>query len=97
ELRQIREFLFTRMYRAPKVVAMRDRVTNVVEELFPFYLERPEFLPGQWHDQVVAAENQTALARLVSDYIAGMTDRFALEAHARFLGHAESDNGTKGI
>ncbi|MEO0566346.1 MAG: deoxyguanosinetriphosphate triphosphohydrolase [Pseudomonadota bacterium] len=97
ELRQIREFLFTRMYRAPKVVAMRDRVTNVVEELFPFYLERPEFLPDQWHDQVVAAENQTALARLVSDYIAGMTDRFALEAHARFLGHAESDNGTKGI
>ncbi|SLN13163.1 Deoxyguanosinetriphosphate triphosphohydrolase [Roseovarius litorisediminis] len=86
ELKQIRAFLFARMYRAPAVVEMRQRVTCVVEELFPFYLEKPEYLPKQWRQDVAEAADQTALARLVSDYIAGMTDRFALEQHARLLG-----------
>ncbi|WP_371224457.1 deoxyguanosinetriphosphate triphosphohydrolase [Roseovarius sp. 2305UL8-3] len=86
DLKVIRAFLFKHMYRAPEVVAMRERVTAVVEELFPYYLSDPSHLPKRWQDDVVAATDQTALARLVSDYIAGMTDRFALQAHARLLG-----------
>ena len=86
DLQQIRKFLFARMYRAPSVMAMRAKVTCVVEELFPFYLEKPEYLPDRWRKDVEAAHGQTALARLVSDYIAGMTDRFALQQHARLLG-----------
>lgn len=86
DLKQIREFLFTRMYRAPTVVEMRERVTGVVEDLFLFYLEKPQFLPEEWREVVAGAVDQTALARLVSDYISGMTDRFALEQHARLLG-----------
>jgi len=86
DLQQIRKFLFARMYRAPSVMAMRAKVTCVVEELFPFYLEKPEHLPDRWRKDVEAAQGQTALARLVSDYIAGMTDRFALQQHARLLG-----------
>ena len=86
DLKQIRSFLFTRMYRAPAVVDMRQRVTGVVEELFPYYMARPEHLPRRWQGDVAAARDETALARLVSDYIAGMTDRFALQSHARLLG-----------
>ncbi len=86
DLKVIRAFLFKRMYRAPEVVAMRERVTSVVEELFPYYLSDPSHLPKRWQADVAAAGDQTALARLVSDYIAGMTDRFALQAHAQFLG-----------
>ncbi|MCZ0810870.1 MAG: deoxyguanosinetriphosphate triphosphohydrolase [Pseudomonadota bacterium] len=86
ELQQIRGFLFTRMYRAPSVMAMRAKVTCVVEELFPFYLEKPDHLPDRWRKDVEAAQDRTALARLVGDYIAGMTDRFALQQHARLLG-----------
>src|SRR6056297_986783 len=86
DLQQIRDFLFTRMYRAPSVMAMRAKVTCVVEELFPFYLEKPEHLPDRWRNDVEAAQDRTALARLVGDYIAGMTDRFALQQHARLLG-----------
>ncbi len=86
DLREIRAFLFKRMYRAPRVVEMRARVTRVVEELFPFYQRHPEHLPERWQHDVAAARDETALARLVCDYIAGMTDRFALQEHARLLG-----------
>lgn len=86
DLQEIRSFLFTRMYRAPEVMKMREQVTRVVEELFPFYMAEPRHLPARWQDEVAAARDETALARLVSDYISGMTDRFALQAHASLLG-----------
>ena len=86
DLRQIREFLFTRMYRAGPVMEKRAEVTRVIEELFPFYMSHPEFLPRRWQVDVAAANDEITLARLVSDYIAGMTDRFALKQHADHLG-----------
>ncbi|WP_111734272.1 deoxyguanosinetriphosphate triphosphohydrolase [Roseovarius amoyensis] len=86
DLKQIRSFLFTRMYRAPTVMRMREQVTRVVEELFPFYMAEPGHLPARWQNEVAAAHDETALARLVSDYISGMTDRYALQAHASLLG-----------
>jgi dGTPase len=90
DLKVIRAFLFKRMYRAPAVVEMRAQVTRVVAELFPFFMEHPEELPKQWRKDVEdVAGDETALARIVSDYIAGMTDRFALQRHARLIGGVE--------
>ncbi|MDF1670564.1 MAG: deoxyguanosinetriphosphate triphosphohydrolase [Roseovarius sp.] len=86
DLKVIRAFLFKHMYRAPVVVEMRTRVTTVVEELFPYYMAHPEALPDTWQSAVTRAQGDTALARLISDYIAGMTDRYALQAHAKLLG-----------
>ncbi|MGP1356602.1 deoxyguanosinetriphosphate triphosphohydrolase [Roseicyclus sp.] len=87
DLKAIREFLFHRMYRAPSVVEMRAEVTRVVAELFPFFMAHPGELPKQWRKDVEdIAGDETALARIVSDYIAGMTDRFALQTHARVFG-----------
>ena len=86
ELKAIRGFLFQRMYRAPSVMRERARVSRVIEDLFPLYLRRPELLPAEWQADVAAAGSETALARLVLDYVAGMTDRFALQEHARLLG-----------
>ena len=85
DLRVIRDFLFARMYRAPSVMEMRGKVTRVVEELFPFFLKHPEHLPEQWRLDIEKARNEVALARLVSDYIAGMTDRFASQCHQRLI------------
>jgi dGTPase len=87
DLKEIRAFLFSRMYRAPSVVEMRSRVTRVVEELFPLYMARPELLPEEWKQDVEAARDETARARLVADYIAGMTDRFALQQHGELIGN----------
>ena len=86
DLKVIRQFLFDRMYRAPSVVEMRAQVTTVVEDLFPFFLANPENLPKQWRKDVEEASGEVALARIVSDYIAGMTDRFAIQCHERFVG-----------
>ena len=86
ELKAIRSFLFTRMYRAPSVVVMRGQVTEVVNGLFPLYLGQPELLPEEWRQDIAAANSETELARIVADYVAGMTDRFALQEGARLLG-----------
>jgi dGTPase len=88
DLKVTRTFLFHRMYRAPEVIKMRVHVTDVIRELFPLFMERTDLLPKQWRKDVEDAQGDTALARLVSDYIAGMTDRFALQCHERYLGGA---------
>ncbi|WP_271947493.1 deoxyguanosinetriphosphate triphosphohydrolase [Ruegeria faecimaris] len=87
QLKEIRAFLFSRMYRAPSVMTVRAEVSKVVEDLFPIYLGDPKQMPARWHADIEEAEDETALARIVSDYIAGMTDRFALQDHARLTGH----------
>lgn len=82
----IRAFLFKHMYRAPSVMEKRAEVTVVVEDLFPLFLENPSLLPRHWARQIEdAAQDRTALARMVCDYIAGMTDRYAYAEHARLI------------
>ena len=86
ELKAIRSFLFHRMYRAPSVMAERARVTTVVNELFPLFLSQPELMPDEWRTDAERADDEAALARVVCDYISGMTDRFAIQEHARLCG-----------
>jgi len=86
DLKVIRNFLFHRMYRAPGVVEMRRHVTAAVKELFPLFMAHPENLPKQWRKDVSEVRSEEQLARLVADYISGMTDRFAIQEHARLTG-----------
>ena len=86
DLRAIRKFLFENMYRAPAVMKKRAEVTQVVDRLFPLFMDDPHLLPGPWAGDVALARTSTEIARLVADYISGMTDRFALEEHARLTG-----------
>ena len=86
DLKAVRGFLFERMYRAPRVMAERARVTAVVNDLFPLYLGRPDLLPAEWQADVAAVADRAGLARIVADYVSGMTDRFALQEHARLCG-----------
>jgi len=83
DLNEIRAFLFSRMYRAPSVIEMRTKVTGVVRDLFPIYMARPDELPKHWQKDLAKLNDETALARMVADYVAGMTDRFALQEHER--------------
>jgi dGTPase len=86
DLKAVRSFLFTRMYRAPSVMAVRAEVTKVVDDLFPLYLESPHLLPPEWQADVGAAKDKVDLARVIADYVAGMTDRFAIQEHQRLCG-----------
>jgi dGTPase len=86
ELKAVRNFLFHRMYRAPSVMSVRAEVTRMVDDLFPLFLRQPALLPPEWQGDVLAATDETHLARVVADYVAGMTDRFAIQEHARLFG-----------
>ena len=80
--RAIKEFLHARMYRHWKVNRMTAKSRRVTETLFDLLHEDPSLLPDGWRS--LAGEGDPARAALiVTDYIAGMTDRFALDEHQR--------------
>jgi dGTPase len=84
EERGLRAFLFERMYRHYRVNRMASKAHRVVRELFELLVGEPECLPTEWRVQAPApGERETA--RVVADYIAGMTDRFALDEHFRLF------------
>ena len=85
DLKQVRKFLFTRMYRAPSVVAMRKDVSAKVRALFPYFMEKPYLLPVEWQVEFAHSPDEQTIARVVCDYIAGMTDRFALQQYEQLL------------
>ena len=79
ESSELKRFLFANLYRHPKVQDTRVRAEQVVEDLFRLYLANKALLPADFADQ---ADHP----RACSDYIAGMTDRFALREHERLTG-----------
>jgi dGTPase len=82
--RALKAFLFERMYRHYRVNRMSSKARRIVQELFRLLHQEPQCLPTEWRQQ--AEEPGTpATARVVADYIAGMTDRFALDEHARLF------------
>jgi dGTPase len=79
--RQIKVFLFAHMYRHPQVQAVRERADAIVRRLFSAYMTDPNAMPPGWAAKAGAGDR----ARAVADYIAGMTDRFAVHEHARLF------------
>ncbi len=77
--RTLKTFLFRNLYRHPQVMETTDRARRVVSDLFECYMNAPEALPE-------AHGRKQHLARAVADYIAGMTDRFAIREHERLSG-----------
>ena len=83
ELKEIRTFLFENMYRAPRVMQQREHAAQVVRDLFEIFMTSPEAMPGNWGGAVASNAPDLHKARVVADYIAGMTDRFAQQEHDR--------------
>ncbi len=82
--RAIKGFLFPRMYRHPRIDHITDAVQGVVRDLFDRFTARAEDMPADWREGLDGADAHTR-ARRAGDFIAGMTDRFALAEHARFF------------
>ncbi len=85
-LKAIKGFLFTRMYRADSVVRERQRATEMLNALFPMLLDDPRLMPAEWQDWALGAPDRTGRARVVLDYVAGMTDRYAVSEYQRLTG-----------
>ncbi len=80
----IKGFLYPRMYRHARVMAVMGEAEGVVRDLFAHFVAHPADLPAEWREGVDSAD-AGARARRVADYIAGMTDRYALVEHARYF------------
>jgi len=81
---QLKAFLKTHMYRHYKVNRMASKAKRVVKELFVFFVNEPECLPDGWRE-LTGSPKAIRTATAVSDFIAGMTDRFAIEEHRRLF------------
>lgn len=85
-MRTLREFLKQRMYGHSKVNRVCAKSERIVTDMFSFLMERPHCLPNEWYEQVAGRESEEAYkARVIADYIAGMTDRYAVHEHRRLF------------
>ncbi len=85
---ELRKFLFSRMYYHYTVKRVRLKVVRIVEELFQAFHAEYGLLPDNWQRHVEEAggvDGEVARARVVADYIAGMTDRYAIREHERLF------------
>ncbi len=80
----IKGFLYPRMYRHERVMRVMGDAENAVQDLFEHYAASPADLPEEWGAGIAAADEETRMRR-IGDYIAGMTDRYALIEHARWF------------
>ena len=84
DLARLRQFLHARMYRHYRVNRMRSQARRILADMFGLFFAEPEVLPTEWFERTEGLDDAER-ARLVCDYIAGMTDRFAVEEHKRLF------------
>jgi len=82
----LHNFLHTRMYRHTTVNDVCFKAKKIVHELFDYYFDHPETMPPSWSEAASKSETMAEKARLVADYIAGMTDRYAIREYRRIFG-----------
>ncbi len=80
---ELKRFLRKNLYAHEKVTRMMNEAVKVVRELFQTFMQTPGLLPEQYQEKL--QQNKTTAARIIADYIAGMTDRYALREHARLF------------
>jgi dGTPase len=80
----VKGFLYPRMYRHARVMRVVGDAERVVRDLFAYFAKTPEAMPAEWADGIERADDD-ARARRIADYIAGMTDRYALVEHERLF------------
>ncbi len=83
--RSISVFLFENMYRHERLIPIRDRAGLIIRDLFPRLLMAPDLMPAEWARAAAKTTDETRRARLVCDYIAGMTDLYAIAEHQRLF------------
>ena len=79
--RELKDFLFTNLYRNHRVVRMAVKAEQIIGDLFTSYIAEPAILPKHIQSLIV----EEGLERTICDYIAGMTDRYAIEEHKKLF------------
>jgi dGTPase len=84
DLARLRAFLHERMYRHWRVNRSRSQARRILAEMFALFLAEPDVLPPEWQDRLRGLDG-AGRARVICDYVAGMTDRYAIEEHRRLF------------
>ena len=84
DLARLRAFLFDRMYRHWRVNRTRSQARRLIGGMFDLFLAEPDVLPAEWYERLRDFD-EADRARVICDYIAGMTDRYAIEEHRRLF------------
>ncbi len=77
ELAELRAFLFQEFYLHPRIAAIMEGAQKIVRDLYGYFLQHPEKLPESWRIAMAEGEKE----RVIGDFVAGMTDRLALDTH----------------
>ena len=85
--RQIKKLLFSRIYRHPDIMRIRTGAAQIVTDLFGAYMDRPSLMRSHYWVQHIEGLSHPARARHVGDYLAGMTDSYAVKAHRALFDH----------
>jgi len=85
EATALKRFLSEHMYQHPRVYRVMTKAQRVVRELFTAFMDKPRLLPVEHYGLARDASDDAGRARVIADYVAGMTDRFALEEHDRLF------------
>lgn len=85
--RQIKKLLFAHIYRHPEIMRIRAGAAQIVTDLFHRYMEVPAEMQSHYWVDSISGMSKAAKARHVGDYLAGMTDSYALRAHQRLFDH----------
>jgi dGTPase len=85
EIGGLQRFLLANVYRHPRVMQVVAGAEAVVHDLFERFLREPARMPDDWRKAVDASATAEAAAAVVGDFVAGMTDRFAISEHRRLF------------
>jgi len=89
---ELKRFLRQHLYAHERVQRVTEQSAKVIQDLFAAYRGEPRRLPPQYQDKLLAVSgDKPGQARIIADYIAGMTDRYALSEHSRLAGSALAD------
>ena len=84
-MREIRAFLTTKMYKHYEINRMTSKAKRIVSDLFKIYSQEADCLPNEWKLNYDKAKNSFSKNRIIADYIAGMTDRYAINEHKKLF------------
>ena len=84
EVEGLQDYLFANVYRHPRVMAVMADAETIVRQLFERYLREPALMPEPWCAGA-KGESEAARAAVVADFVAGMTDRYAIKEHRRLF------------
>lgn len=81
EIIEIKKILFKKVYKHPRVEEVTDKCQKIVKGLFELYMTNETLLPLEWVQSITNSHDQNSKAIIIADYIAGMTDRFAIQEY----------------